>query len=298
MRNVRSVFALAAVAALSLAACTTDAGNPDASETTTDGGSEATSSDGASADCTGGEGSLRIGIKFDQPGLGFQDGSDYTGFDVDVAKYVACELGYGEDAIEFVSAPSAQRENMLQTGQVDMIFATYSITDARKEVVSFAGPYFVAGQDLLVLADNEDITGPEDLNGKNLCSVTGSTSAQKVKDTLASEVQLLEQPGYADCVTVLESGQVDAVTTDDIILAGLAATPANSGKFKVVGNPFSEENYGVGIPQDSDRCEDINTAITKMIDDGAWEEAVTANTEGTGYTPNAELNPPTPAACA
>ena len=164
--------------------------------------------------------------------------------------------------------------------------------------MSFAGPYFVAGQDLLVRADDTEITGPESLNGKNLCSVTGSTSAQKVKDTLAADVQLLEQPGYADCVTVLESGQVDAVTTDDIILAGLAATPANAGKFKVVGAPFSEENYGVGIPKDSDKCEDINAAITKMIDEGAWEAAVTSNTEGTGYTPNADLNPPTPAACA
>ncbi|WP_284250522.1 glutamate ABC transporter substrate-binding protein [Litorihabitans aurantiacus] len=297
MRNVRSIFAVAAVAALGLSACTTDAGNDAATEDEGTGTSTSTATaDGA--DCSGGDGTLRIGIKFDQPGLGFQDGSTYTGFDVDVATYVACELGYGADAIEWVSAPSANRETMLENGQVDMIFATYSITDARKEVVDFAGPYFVAGQDLLVREDDDSIDGPESLNGKNLCSVTGSTSAQKVKDTLASEVQLLEQPGYADCVTVLEAGQVDAVTTDDIILAGLAATPANSGKFKVVGAPFSEENYGVGLPKGSDMCEDINTAITAMIDDGSWEEAVTSNTEGTGYTPNADLNPPTPAACA
>ena len=131
--------AMAAAAALTLTAC----GGGD------DGGSGAGGEGGGSGE------SVRIGIKFDQPGLGYRDGSEYTGFDVDVAKYVACELGYAEDAITWVSAPSAQRENMLQTGQVDMIFATYSITDARKEVVSFAGPYFVAGQDLLVTADND-----------------------------------------------------------------------------------------------------------------------------------------------
>lgn len=301
MRNTRvTMAAIAAVAAITLAACTSDAGTPE--ETTSDAASsEAATTEGdteAAADCSGGDGKLRIGIKFDQPGLGFQDGSDFTGFDVDVATFVACELGYTPENIEWVSAPSKQRENLLSTEQVDMIFATYSITDERKEVIDFAGPYFVAGQDLLVLADNTDITGPESLEGKNLCSVTGSTSAQKIKDNYAAGVNLLEQAGYAECVTVLESGQVDAVTTDDIILAGLAATAGNAGKFKVVGNPFSEENYGVGLTKGSELCEDVNAAITKMIDDGAWEEAIQANTEGTGYTPNAELNPPTPAACA
>ncbi|MGG5752392.1 glutamate ABC transporter substrate-binding protein [Zafaria sp. Z1313] len=248
----------------------------------------------------GGDGdgdTIRIGIKFDQPGLGFKDGENYTGFDVDVAKFVAQELGYSENQIEWVSAPSANRETMLQNNQVDMIFATYSITDSRKEVVDFAGPYFVAGQDLLV-ANDSDITGPEDLNERNLCSVTGSTSAQKVKDTYAEGTNLQELPGYAECVTQMSGGTIDAVTTDDIILAGLAAQPAYQGQFKVVGAPFSEENYGVGLPKGSDRCEAINEAITKMIEDGAWETALQANTEGTGYEPNADTNPPTPAACS
>ncbi|WP_104179148.1 glutamate ABC transporter substrate-binding protein [Arthrobacter sp. B0490] len=273
-----AVAAVAAVAALTLSAC---------------GGGETPESG------SGGEGggeSLRIGIKFDQPGLGYDEGGSYSGFDVDVAKYVAGELGVTEENIEFVEAPSANRENLLSNNQVDMIFATYSITDTRKETVDFAGPYFVAGQDLLVPTDS-DIAGPEDLEGKNLCSVTGSTSAQKIKDQYPG-VQLVEQPGYAECVTAMGGGQIDAVTTDDIILAGLAAQEANAGKFKVVGNTFSEENYGVGLPKGSDRCEDINAAITKMIDDGAWEEAITRNTEGADYTFNAELNPPTPAPCA
>ena len=289
MRRGRLVLALAAAATLSLAGC---------SSGDDDGGDDAAATSDASESSGGAEGTVKIGIKFDQPGLGYQDGSEYTGFDVDVAKYVAGKLGYGEDQIEWVQSPSAQRETLLQNGQVDMIFATYSINDKRKEVVSFAGPYFVAGQDLLVAADDDSIKGPEDLEGKNLCSVTGSTSAQRIKDEYATGTNLLEQPGYAECVTALTAGTVDAVTTDDIILAGLAAVPANKGKVKVVGNPFSEENYGVGIPKDSDKCEDINTAITAMVDDGTWQKLLDKNVGASGYKANEDLNPPTPAACA
>ena len=281
MRKHRyAVAAMAAAAALTLSAC---GGGDEGSDDT---GSEAASD------------SIRIGIKFDQPGLGFDEGGEYTGFDVDVAKYVATELGYSEDQIEWVEAPSANRENLLSTEEVDMIFATYSITDERKETVDFAGPYFVAGQDLLVRADDEEITGPESLTGKNLCSVAGSTSAARINEEFGADANLVEQPGYAECVSLMGGGQIDAVTTDDIILAGLAAQEANAGQFKVVGNPFSEENYGVGLTKGSDLCEDINAAIVKMIDEGAWEEAIMANTEGADYTANDELNPPDPDACA
>ena len=238
-------------------------------------------------------GKIRIGIKFDQPGLGFKKSGTYVGFDVDVAKYVAKKLGYSEDEIVWKEAPSTQREAMLQNGDVDMILATYSITDERKNAVSFAGPYFVAGQDLLVRKDDHSINGPEDLNGKRLCSVTGSTSAATVKEKFASEVQLMEQPGYAECATALFSGIVDAVTTDDIILAGLAS--ASRGKLRVVGKPFTQEYYGVGIKKgDTALAKKINAAITEMIKDGSWERAIADNTEGTSYTPNAEYNPPKP----
>ena len=238
-------------------------------------------------------GKIRIGIKFDQPGLGFKKSGTYVGFDVDVAKYVAKKLGYSEDEIVWKEAPSKQREAMLQNGDVDMILATYSITDERKNAVSFAGPYFVAGQDLLVRKDDHSINGPEDLNGKRLCSVTGSTSAATVKEKFASEVQLMEQPGYAECATALFSGIVDAVTTDDIILAGLAS--ASRGKLRVVGKPFTQEYYGVGIKTgDTALAKKINAAIAEMIKDGSWERAIADNTEGTSYTPNAEYNPPKP----
>jgi glutamate transport system substrate-binding protein len=271
--------AVAAVAALTLSAC-----------------SGGDSSEGEASGEAAGE-KIRIGIKFDQPGLGFDEGGTYSGFDVDVAKYVANELGFPEDQIEWKEAPSANRENLLTNDQVDMIFATYSITDTRKETVAFAGPYFVAGQDLLVRADDDSINGPDDLDGKNLCSVTGSTSAQKIKDQYEG-VNLVEQPSYAECVTLMASGSIDAATTDDIILAGLAAQESNAGQFRVVGAPFSEENYGVGLQQDNEYCEDINAAISKMVEEGAWTEAIVKNTEGADYTFNAALNPPEPAACA
>ncbi|WP_300745572.1 glutamate ABC transporter substrate-binding protein [uncultured Bifidobacterium sp.] len=238
-------------------------------------------------------GKIRIGIKFDQPGLGFKKSGTYVGFDVDVAKYIAKSLGYSEDQIIWKEAPSKQREAMLQNGDVDMILASYSITDDRKRVVSFAGPYFVAGQDLLVRKGETGINGPQDLNGKRLCSVTGSTSAVTVKERFASKVQLMEQPGYAECATALLSGIVDAVTTDDIILAGLAS--ASRGRLRVVGKPFTVERYGVGIKKgDTKLASQINNAITQMIQDGSWKRAIDDNTKGVAYTPNAKYNPPTP----
>ena len=238
-------------------------------------------------------GKIRIGIKFDQPGLGFKKSGTYVGFDVDVAKYIAKSLGYSEDQIIWKEAPSKQREAMLQNGDVDMILATYSITDDRKRVVSFAGPYFVAGQDLLIRKDETGINGPQDLNGKRLCSVTGSTSAVTVKEQFASKVQLMEQPGYAECATALLSGIVDAVTTDDIILAGLAS--ASRGRLRVVGKPFTVERYGVGIKKgDTKLASQINNAITEMIQDGSWKRAIDDNTKGVAYTPHAKYNPPTP----
>jgi len=242
-------------------------------------------------------GPVTIGIKFDQPGLGQQVGNDYQGFDVTVARYVAKELGYTD--VTFKESPSAQRETLLQSGQVKMIFATYSITDERKQKVSFGGPYFVAGQDLLVKTDNTDITGPDALNGKKLCSVTGSTSAQKIKDNYASGVQLQEFDTYSKCVQALNSGTIDAVTTDNVILAGFAAQSQYQGKLKVVGAPFSEERYGVGIKQgDTALCESVNGAIQKMVTDGSWQKALDDTVGASGFTPDAATNPPKPDACS
>ncbi|BBY29459.1 glutamate ABC transporter substrate-binding protein [Mycolicibacterium sediminis] len=223
------------------------------------------------------EGKIVIGTKFDQPGLGMKnpDGT-YSGFDVDVATYVAKELGYEPDKIEFKESPSSQRETLIQNGQVDYVVATYSITDARKEKVSFAGPYLVTGQSLLVKADNTDITGKDSLaNNKKLCSVSGSTPAQKIKDEFPS-VQLQQYDTYSACIEALKNGAIDAVTTDEVILAGYAAQ--SPGAFKIVGEPFSEENYGIGLKKDDTELQTkINDALTKMEADGAWKAAFEKN---------------------
>lgn len=243
----------------------------------------------------GSGGKVVIGIKFDQPGLGLKEGDGYTGFDVEVAKYVADKLGYTE--VEFKESPSAQRETLLESDQVKMIFATYSITDARKEKVSFAGPYFIAGQDLLVRADDNSITGPDSLAGKKLCSVTGSTSAQNVQKEVPG-VNLQNFGTYSECVAALVAKGVDALTTDDTILAGYAAQAQYAGKLRVVGKPFSTENYGVGLKKgNTDLCTKVTDAIKAMIEDGSWQKAVDNNLGAANYKPGPG-NPPTPAACS
>ena len=229
-------------------------------------------------------GKLTVGIKFDQPGLGLRnpDGT-FSGFDVAVATYVAEKLGVPESGITFKESPSAQRETLIQNGEVDYVVATYSITDARKEKVDFAGPYLTTGQSLLVRSDNTDIIGPESLNGgKKLCSVTGSTPAQKVKDTYANDVQLQEFDTYSACVEALRNGAVDAVTTDAVILAGYASQ--YPGEMKVVGEPFTVENYGIGLAKGDDETRaKINDAIEAMIADGSWQAALEENVGPSGY---------------
>lgn len=225
----------------------------------------------------GGGGEIVVGTKFDQPGLGLMnpDGT-MSGFDVDVAKYVAKELGYNEDQIEWKESPSSQRETLIGNDQVKYIVATYSITDKRKEKVDFAGPYLITGQSLLVAAANTDITGPESLqDNKKLCSVTGSTPAQNVKDKYPG-VQLQQYDTYSACVEALKNGAIDAVTTDEVILAGYAAQ--SPGTFKIVGEPFSEERLGIGLKKgDSELRTKINDALEKMESEGAWKAAFDKN---------------------
>jgi glutamate transport system substrate-binding protein len=241
---------------------------------------------------------ITIGIKFDQPGLGLKEGANYTGFDVEVAKYVAKELGYDAAKVTFKEAPSAQRETLLTNGQVKLVVGTYSITDERKQKVSFAGPYFIAGQSILVRSEETAITDVKSLNGKKLCSVTGSTSAVRVKEVLAKKAQLQEYDTYSKCVTALAGGAVDAVTTDDTILAGFASQAAYQGKVKIVGGVFSEERYGVGLKKgDTELCGKVNAALKKMVDDGTWKTAVEASLGKANFKPSPQ-NPPKLDACS
>ncbi|MEV8308702.1 glutamate ABC transporter substrate-binding protein [Streptomyces flavidovirens] len=236
------------------------------------------SGDGDESGSGSGGNKITVGIKFDQPGLGLQtpDGK-YTGFDVDVATYVARELGHEPGDIEWKEAKSADRETLLERGDVDFIAATYSINEEREKKVDFAGPYLLAHQDILVRADDNSIKKPEDLNNKKLCSVSGSTSAQNVKTKLAPRAQLQEYGGYSECLTGLENRVIDALTTDDSILAGYASQKEHQGKFKLGGFKLSNENYGIGVQEGSDLKERINTALEKMVLDGSWEEYVKKN---------------------
>ncbi|MEG8279619.1 glutamate ABC transporter substrate-binding protein [Streptomyces sp. AHA2] len=232
---------------------------------------------------SGGGKTITVGIKFDQPGLGQKTPQGYAGFDVDVATYVAKKLGYSEDQIEWKEAKSADRETMLQRGDVDFIAATYSITPERQEKVDFAGPYLLAHQDVLVRADDNKIKSPKDLNNAKLCSVTGSTSAQNVKAKLAPKAQLQPYPTYSACLPGLQNGAVDALTTDDSILAGYAAQSQFKGKFKLGGFKLTNENYGIGVKKGSDLKADINKALEAMVADGSWQKAVDKNLGPANY---------------
>jgi glutamate transport system substrate-binding protein len=231
---------------------------------------------------------LVIGVKADQPGLGLQTGTTYAGFDIEIGKIVAKGLGVDPGSIEWKTTVSANREPFIQQGQVDLVIATYTINDDRKKVVSFGGPYFVAGQDLLVPSAST-ITGPESLGGKKVCSVTGSTPAKRIQ-TDHKDAKLQQFDSYSKCVTALAGGQVDAVTTDDIILAGYASQDQYAGKFKVVGKPFSTEPYGIGLKKDdSAGCTKINDILKAAATDGSYKAAWDA-TLGKSGKPAPELD--------
>jgi glutamate transport system substrate-binding protein len=238
------------------------------------------------------DGKLTIGIAYDQPGLSFKDGDSYSGFDVDTATYVAAALGVPAENITWKEANGEDRQNLLTSGEADLIVSTFSITDDRKKVVDFAGPYFEAHQDLLVRRNEEDITSPETLNGRKLCSVPGTTSAANITAKYQGDIQLTELPTFSDCVKALDSSQVDAVTTDDVILAGFAAQDQYRGKLRVIGKGFSDEVYGIGVKKgDTEMVEKVNAALKQYIDDGSWAKSLNSTVRPSGYT---IPDPPTP----
>ncbi|MFE5583407.1 glutamate ABC transporter substrate-binding protein [Kitasatospora sp. NPDC056531] len=219
-------------------------------------------------------GQLIIGAKADQPFLGWEDvaSGDRSGFDIEIAKMIAADLGFTPQQIKWQTLVSSQREPAIAKGQIDFYVGTYSINDERKKTVSFAGPYYIAGQDLLVKNDNTSITGPESTSGKNVCTATGSTSIQNIKQY---NPKITQFDTYSACVEKLMSGEVDAVTTDDAILKGYASK--YKGKLKVVGKPFTKENYGVGLNKDDKALRDaISDALKAHEDNGDWKKAYDA----------------------
>ncbi|MET9950661.1 glutamate ABC transporter substrate-binding protein [Streptomyces sp. NPDC006339] len=231
-------------------------------------------------------GKLIIGSKADQPYLGFEDQATKkrSGFDIEIAKMIAADLGFSEDQIEWKTVDSKLRETAISTGQVDYYVGTYTINDKRKAQVGFAGPYYQAGADLLVRKDETAITGPESVKGKKVCSITGSTPLQEIKKPQYG-AETVELGKYSDCVQQLLTKQVDAVTTDDSILKGYAA--ANAGKLKVVGKPFTKEPYGIGLNKEDKVLRDkVNDILVKYVGDGTYKKIyeATLGLSGSDYT--------------
>jgi glutamate transport system substrate-binding protein len=275
MRFIRAKAVLAGVGlALSLAACG-DAGDDD------DSGSDVEVEENAADDFDDGTrmkelaeaGKVTVGVKYDQPGLGFKGATDDipSGFDVEIAKLLVADLGIDPEdtsAVTYEETISDNREPFLQQGKVDLVLASYSITDERRAVVGQTGPYFLTGQQLLVPADS-DVESIQDLAGQEVCSVTGSTSIDRINEQGAKGIGF---DSYSECVQKVLDGTVSAMSTDGSILAGYAAQ--NEGQLKVVGEEFSEERIGVGYSLDHpEMCEWINEVLEDSFEDGSWAAA-------------------------
>ncbi|QNE73905.1 transporter substrate-binding domain-containing protein [Streptomyces finlayi] len=221
-------------------------------------------------------GHLIVGAKEDQPYLGEKDPASgiYSGFDIEIARMTAASLGFDPKKIRFRTIASANRETALQNGQIDYYVGTYTINDMRKKLVGFAGPYYMAGQGLLVRTDEDGIEGPQDLAGKTVCSAAGSTPYQRIAADYP-ETDLVAYDTYSICVDNLLTFQVDAVTTDDAILLGFAAKVPE--EMKVVGKPFSEEPYGIGVPRSDNALRSaLNDALEANEKNGNWKKAFEA----------------------
>jgi glutamate transport system substrate-binding protein len=292
MRVTKTIAALAgAVLVLPLAAC----GGDDEGGTTATVEESPEFEEGTTMAELAEAGEVTVGTKFDQPGFGLLGLEDTPeGFDVEVAKIIAGALGISEENINWKESPSEIREQVIEDGEVDFVVATYTINDERKQRISFAGPYYEAGQMLMVSSDNDTIETPDDLADNpdaKVCSVTGSTPAENIKQYLANENQLVLFDVYDKCANALEQGQVDVVTTDNVILLGFVSN--SDGAFKLVGEQFTEEPYGIGIEKgDTEFCEFINDTLQENEDAylEAWESTA-GEVEGT-ETP--ELPEPDP----
>ncbi len=273
MRLTR-VAALATAAALTfgLTAC----GSDDGSGEDAGSGSSKTFAAGSTMERLNKAQAIKVGTKFDQPGFGLKGLSGKPeGFDVEVAKIIVKELGIPEDKIEYVETPSKVREDVIINGNVDFVVATYTINDKRKERIAFAGPYYEAGQNIMVKADDTTITGPDSFKDgtKKVCSVTGSTPAEEIKKSVKDvATQLVLFDTYDKCRDALKGGQVNAVTTDNVILLGYIAK--EEGQYKLAGDNFTKEPYGIGVKlEDKDFRTFINDTLEKAYGDGSWKKA-------------------------
>lgn len=227
------------------------------------------------AGCSGdGEGSIMdqdalvIAVRPDLPSLGHRkaDGT-LEGYDVDVGRYIARKLG---KPATFVPVLAAEREKAVTSGRADLVLATYTISMDRKQRVLFAGPYHISYQDILVRRDETSIRNVRDLKGRRICEVRGSNAAQRVVEEREVAARVVPFPDYAACLSALKGDQVDAITTNDVILAGLALQDGSG--LRLVNARFNEQRTGVGMRKgDVEGCEEVNRAITAMYQDGTAE---------------------------
>ena len=191
------------------------------------------------------------------------------GFDAGLSQLLTRYVLGDEAAQEITQVTSNTRESVLQNDQVDVVFATYSITDARKELISFAGPYYSTQQSILVMAENEDIDGLDDLAGRNVAAQSGSTGPS-ILEEYAPDASVQEFATDEEARSALEQGRVDAYVIDTAMQMGSMAR--NPGRYRLAGDPFGPEDpYGIGLPLDSDGVAFVNAWLEEIEADGTWD---------------------------
>jgi glutamate transport system substrate-binding protein len=306
MRKSPTALAIILGAALCLGGCSGGGPRPNADPGDTTSSSPAKKTDVSAPETPSGEvlfdtsslpQTLRIGVNFTYPNLGYYNGEKLEGFEIDLARYIAASLGYTEDEIEWIEAPSLLRGSLVKTGRVDMIIATYMETKQRQRGLDFAGPYIVAGQDLLVRQDETRINGPEDLAGLTVCASAGVLGVERLQADYSPEIVIVERSGLMPCIDALIAGDVDAVVTLDIVLAGAAHMPEYEGLVRVLGNPFSQEKVNITLPDKSPLCDPIEDALNQWIDSGLWLESAPPHLGEPGIGYPADVNPPALTPC-
>ncbi|HLU71262.1 MAG TPA: transporter substrate-binding domain-containing protein [Nonomuraea sp.] len=219
-----------------------------------------------------------IGVRPDLPQVGYLNGEEFEGFDVDVAAYVADRLG---KKYRLISVLASDREDVLLSGEADLVVASYTISEDRKQKVLFAGPYHISYQDILIRRDEERIRNVRDLAGRRICEVEGANAAQRVVEERRVRAEIKSFPDYQACLRALKENEIDAITTDDIILAGLARQ--DGGGLRLANAGFNEQRSGIGMRHgDVAACEEVNRAITDMYQDGTAGKLLSKWFRGTG----------------
>jgi ABC-type amino acid transport substrate-binding protein len=190
------------------------------------------------------------------------------GFDAGLAQLITRYILGDESKFEFSQVTSSTREQLLVNGQVDMVVATYSITPARAQVVSFAGPYYTSQAGVLVKSTNKTISSYADLAGKRTATQAGSTGPA-ILQQFAPQAVVQEFQTHQEALDALRQGRVEAYVTDYTLLLNVLSQ--DTGAVKLAGTPFGPEDpYGIGLPKGSDGVAYINDFLKRLQADGTW----------------------------